>query len=448
MPNTAISVKHLTKIYKLYDRPIDRLKESLHPLKKQYHKEFFALNDVNFEIKRGETVGIIGKNGAGKSTLLKIITGVLTPTRGSVHVHGRIASLLELGAGFNPEYTGVENIYFQGSLMGYAREEMEAKIDDILAFADIGDFVYQPVKMYSSGMFARLAFAVAINVDPDILIVDEALSVGDAAFQRKCFARMETIRNNGTTIVFVSHSEGQIVELCRRAIFVHGGQIVLDGEPKRVTGLYAKSMNSDLIDVEAIKEEFRNPPKNTSKKMDKSNLNIPQIDGEENDFEEYFDDSLVSESLVVYESNGARISDVMFTTLEGKNVNVLKQNNEYIYQYKVAFLQDASHIRFGMMIKSLTGVGLTGATFPKETLSNLQYNAGEEVLVQWKFTNYFNDGIYGLNVGIHGSLNQKDIIFLHRLQDAVLFKSQSPVSNFETGLYFNPDLTCQYRVLS
>ena len=220
MPNTAISVKHLTKIYKLYDKPIDRLKESLHPLKKQYHKEFYALNDVSFEIKRGETVGIIGKNGAGKSTLLKIITGVLTPSSGSVHVHGRIASLLELGAGFNPEYTGIENIYFQGSLMGYTREEMEAKVDDILAFADIGDFVNQSVKMYSSGMFARLAFAVAINVDPDILIVDEALSVGDMYFQQKCMDKINSMRSKKMTLLFVSHSIGQVKKICEKAVFI------------------------------------------------------------------------------------------------------------------------------------------------------------------------------------------------------------------------------------
>ena len=204
MPNTAIKVSNLTKIYKLYDKPMDRLKESLHPLKKNYHKDFYALNDVSFEVKKGETVGIIGKNGAGKSTLLKIITGVLTPTSGDVQVNGRIASLLELGAGFNPEYTGIENIYLQGTLMGFGHEEMAAKVDEILAFADIGDFIHQSVKMYSSGMFARLAFAVAINVDPDILIVDEALSVGDAAFQNKCIRKMEEIGDKGITILFVS----------------------------------------------------------------------------------------------------------------------------------------------------------------------------------------------------------------------------------------------------
>ena len=243
MNSTAIKVNHLTKIYKLYDKPVDRLKESLHPLKKQYHKEFYALNDINFEIKKGETVGIIGKNGAGKSTLLKIITGVLTPTSGSVHVNGRIASLLELGAGFNPEYTGVENIYFQGSLMGYTREEMEAKVHNIVQFADIGDFVHQPVKMYSSGMFARLAFAVAINVDPDVLIVDEALSVGDAAFQNKCIRKMEEIGKKGITILFVSHDTQTINKFCNRAIWLNNGVIKEQGKPEIILENYMSFMS-------------------------------------------------------------------------------------------------------------------------------------------------------------------------------------------------------------
>ena len=246
MSNTAISVKHLTKIYKLYDKPVDRLKESLHPLGKKYHKEFYALNDINFEIKRGETVGIIGKNGAGKSTLLKIITGVLTPTSGRVHVHGRIASLLELGAGFNPEYTGIENIYFQGSLMGYTHEEMENKIDDILAFADIGDFIHQSVKMYSSGMFARLAFAVAINVDPDVLIVDEALSVGDMAFQAKCMTAMDRIKNKGTTILFVSHDLGTVKSLCNKGIYIKDGKKIADGKASDVAELFIREMRENL----------------------------------------------------------------------------------------------------------------------------------------------------------------------------------------------------------
>ena len=262
MTNTAIKVSHLTKIYKLYDKPIDRLKESLHPLKKQYHKDFYALNDVSFEIKKGETVGIIGKNGAGKSTLLKIITGVLTPSSGHVHVNGRIASLLELGAGFNPEYTGIENIYLQGTLMGYSHQEMETKIDEILAFADIGDFVHQPVKSYSSGMYARLAFSVAINVEPDILIVDEALSVGDMFFVEKCITKMnQIITKNKSTLIFVSHDLTTIRRSVGRVIWFENGSIKEDGNALKVLDSYAyNSCNSKekvVNDLSIIQSEYQ-----------------------------------------------------------------------------------------------------------------------------------------------------------------------------------------------
>lgn len=257
MPDIAISVKHLTKVYKLYDKPIDRLKEALNPFKKSYHKDFYALNDVSFDIKKGETVGIIGKNGAGKSTLLKIITGVLTPTSGSVQVHGKIASLLELGAGFNPDYTGLENVYFQGSLMGYTREEMEAKVDDILAFADIGEFIHQPVKTYSSGMFARLAFAVAINVEPDILIVDEALSVGDIAFQSKCAIKMEQLKNKGISILLVTHSMSEIKKICSRAVYLQNGAIVSEGDTKTVCNDYESELYGQITSSE-VKIENKN----------------------------------------------------------------------------------------------------------------------------------------------------------------------------------------------
>ena len=188
--NSAISVKDVTKIYRLYEKPIDRLKEAMSITHKNYHRDFYALNGISFDVNKGETVGIIGTNGSGKSTILKIITGVLTPTTGEVEVDGVISALLELGAGFNMDYTGIENIFMNGTMMGFSRKEMEAKLQDILEFADIGDFVYQPVKTYSSGMFVRLAFALAINVEPEILIVDEALSVGDVFFQAKCYRRI------------------------------------------------------------------------------------------------------------------------------------------------------------------------------------------------------------------------------------------------------------------
>lgn len=240
----AIKVENLSKVYKLYNAPIDRMKEALHPFKKNYHKEFYALNDVSFEIKKGETVGIIGKNGSGKSTILKIIAGILSPSNGRVLVNGKISALLELGAGFNAEYTGMENIYFQGSLMGFERKEMDAKVQEILDFADIGDFIHQPVKNYSSGMFSRLAFAVAINVEPDILIVDEALSVGDMLFQQKCLYKMKKMMSNGVTVLFVSHSLAQVRSLCRKAVYLKNGVLSLYGESPEVCDLYMNDSTS------------------------------------------------------------------------------------------------------------------------------------------------------------------------------------------------------------
>ena len=240
--NIAIKVKNLTKIYHLYDKPQDRLKEALNPFKKSYHHDFYSVNDVSFEIKKGETVGIIGKNGAGKSTLLKMITGVLTQTSGSIETSGKIASLLELGAGFNPEMAGLENIYLNGTLMGFSKEEMDSKIDAILEFADIGEFIYQPVKMYSSGMFARLAFAVAINVDPDILIVDEVLSVGDIRFQQKSIRKMKDFIEQGKTILFVTHDMGTVSNFCTKVMWLSDGELQLYGETEGIIEKYLSNM--------------------------------------------------------------------------------------------------------------------------------------------------------------------------------------------------------------
>lgn len=238
MDNFAIRLKEISKIYHLYDAPIDRLKEALHPLRKQYHRDFYALDNISFDVKKGETIGIIGRNGAGKSTLLKILTGVLTPTNGCIDIDGKISALLELGAGFNPELDGIENVYFSGMIMGFSREEMEEKMADILSFADIGDFVYQPVKSYSSGMFVRLAFAIATAVDPDILIVDEALSVGDMFFQAKSVSRMRNLIRNGATLLFVSHDTNAVKSLCSRAILLQDGRIAADGDSEVVLEKY------------------------------------------------------------------------------------------------------------------------------------------------------------------------------------------------------------------
>lgn len=246
MGDAIIRLDHITKIYKLYQRPQDRFKETFSLTHKKYSKDFYALRDISFAIERGESVGFVGKNGSGKSTLLKILTGVLSATSGNKAIHGKISALLELGAGFNMEFTGLENIYLNGTIMNIPREEMEKKLDDIIRFADIGDFIYQPVKTYSSGMFVRLAFAVAIHVDPEILIVDEALAVGDTRFQLKCMDKFMEFMNAGKTILFVSHDINMIKRFCKRVIWINEGELVLDGETDSVADKYNDFLKSGL----------------------------------------------------------------------------------------------------------------------------------------------------------------------------------------------------------
>lgn len=269
MAENIIQVENVTKKYNLYAKPQDRFREAVGIRKKSLHSDFYALNGVNFDVKKGETVGIVGTNGSGKSTLLKIITGVLKPTQGKVSVDGKISALLELGAGFNQEYTGLENIYLNGRMMGYTHKEMETKVDEIVSFAEIGEFIYQPVKTYSSGMFARLAFAVAINVEPDILIVDEALSVGDLFFQNKCFRKFEELKNKNVTILFVSHDISSVRQMCSRVLWIEKGNQIIFDQSDKVCDMYMdmkrRGMNETVDDVEKVKME--NIEADISKKM-------------------------------------------------------------------------------------------------------------------------------------------------------------------------------------
>ena len=245
MTDIAVKLENISKFYKLYKEPKDRLKEALHPFGKKYHKEFYSLSRINLEIKKGEIFGIVGRNGAGKSTLLKLITGVLQPSSGKVLVNGNVSALLELGGGFNPEFTGIQNIYFSGTMMGFSRREMKQKIDDIIDFAEIGEFIDQPLKTYSNGMKARLGFALTINMKPEIMVLDEVLAVGDELFKRKCFAKMEEIFKSGSTILYVSHGIGTINQICSRAILLDHGELILDGIPKFVTMHYQKLLYAE-----------------------------------------------------------------------------------------------------------------------------------------------------------------------------------------------------------
>lgn len=277
----AISVKNLTKTYRIFSHPGDRIKQFFNLGLRQYHREFTALDDVSFDIRKGETVGIIGRNGSGKSTLLQLICDILKPTSGAVQTHGRVSALLELGAGFNPEFTGRENVYFQGALMGCTKEHMDERFDDIAAFAEIGEFIDQPVRTYSSGMFVRLAFAVAISVDPDILIVDEALAVGDMAFQRKCFERLRQLLSNEQCVVlFVSHDLRQVERFCSRVIYFQNGQVVADGRALDVCQKYYDQMNGSTKDAAAKNWEAHAKIKSPGK-VELQGVTINDIHGNE-----------------------------------------------------------------------------------------------------------------------------------------------------------------------
>lgn len=267
MEDIMIQVDNLSKVYKLYDKPVDRFKEALNARHKSYHKDFYALKNVSFNIRRGETVGIVGKNGSGKSTLLKMLTGVATPTEGNIQVNGKISALLELGSGFNGEYSGVENIYLNGTIMGISREEMKKRYDDIVQFADIGDYIYQPVKTYSSGMFVRLAFAVAINVNPEILIIDEALAVGDTRFQLKCMDKFLEFKKRGIAIIFVSHDVNAIKRFCDRTLWINNGELIEDGQTDIVTDKYLDYLR--MLDVDAGVTHDSEKPKTEKQEQEK-----------------------------------------------------------------------------------------------------------------------------------------------------------------------------------
>jgi lipopolysaccharide transport system ATP-binding protein len=432
----AVRVANLSKLYEIYNRPQDRLKQSIYPrLRKltrqepsNYYREFWALKDISFEVKKGETVGIIGRNGSGKSTLLQIICGTLAPTSGTVETNGRVAALLELGSGFNPEFTGRENVFMNGAVIGLSREEIAARFDDIAAFADIGQYIEQPIKTYSSGMVVRLAFAVAINVDPQILVVDEALSVGDELFQRKCFARIETIKSNGSTILFVSHSGATVVEFCDRAMLLDLGEKLAMGAPKIIVGKYLRLLYAPDDKRILIREEIRSSTWNSNRPeaitLPRGQAEAPSdgIHAAEAEIEEFFDPNLVPQSTLAYESQGARIESPQILTLAGDGVNCLKRGKTYRYTYKVRFDKAATNVRFGMLIKTTSGLELGGVMSALSADQTLSYIApGSLVHVAFRFACVLNPGTYFLNSGVRGVTDQEESS-LHRVLDVCMFR--------------------------
>lgn len=419
----AISVRNLSKSYRMYPSPKERMKELLHPFGKKYHQDFWALRDVSFEVKKGECIGIIGRNGSGKSTLLQILCGVLQPTEGEVTVNGRISALLELGAGFNPQFTGRDNVYMNGAIMGFTKEEMDERFDAIAEFAGIGDFIEQPVRTYSSGMSIRLAFAAAINVDPDILIVDEALSVGDEAFQRKCFSRIEMIRTAGATVIFVSHSAGVVVQLCDKALFLNNGELLLSGVPKFVIAKYQKFIYAPEDKVALLLEEMKSrKERELHDGADQQDTDEP-IQGEPRR-KAYYDPDMMPKSTISYESRGALIVNPQITTLEGKQVNVLVRGQEYIYSYDVHFTEDAHSVRCGMMIKTTNGIPLGGQhSHPEGSEGIIFIEQGTILRPKIRFRCILLPGVFFLNTGVMGRVDGVEVV-LHRVHDIAMFKVQ------------------------
>lgn len=412
MEDIVIKVENLTKVYKLYDKPINRLKEALHPFRKSYHKDFYALNNVSFEVKKGETLGIIGKNGSGKSTLLKIITGVLTPTSGNVYVNGKISALLELGAGFNPEFTGIENVYFQGMLMGYTKEEIDSKLDEILSFADIGDFVYQPVKTYSSGMFVRLAFAVAINVDPDILIVDEALAVGDISFQAKCYKKFEEFRRAVKTIVFVTHSLDTVIRYCDWALVLNNGVKEYEGNPKDAVDYYKRILtlnDSQVIRKEKLRDEILGDSEmRRNFKLNKNALNYGNLEAEIIDFGIFDKDNIPSQKLFFGE--------------------------DYYVRMVVKFHKEIENPIFAFTIKDLKGLEIVGTNTHYENLYNGKFFKGDLVFIEFKQKLNLQNGNYALSLGCT-NFDVNGFLVYHRLYDIILFEV---VSHKQFVGFFDP----------
>lgn len=430
--SVVIRVRNLGKCYQIYDKPQHRLLQSLWRGRRRYFREFWAVRDISFEVRKGETVGIVGRNGSGKSTLLQLVTGVLVPTVGSVEVRGRVAALLELGSGFNPEFTGRENVYMNAAILGLSRDETDQRFPEIAAFADIGDFIEQPVKMYSSGMMLRLAFAVAVCVAPDVLIVDEALAVGDEVFQRKCFARIQAIQQSGTAILFVSHSAQAVVELCQKALLLDQGERISFGKPKAVVAEYHKLIFAADEKRAALREALRQREErlHTNTTAPDGNLSLP---ADSAPVRAYYDPAMTPRSTVSYETRGALIEGPRILNDDGEVVNILVDGRDYCVKYSVRFTAAASNVRFGTLIKTLSGFELGGASSAPRGAGADWIAAGAVAEVELRFRCLLLPGVYFTNLGCSAIVNGEEI-FLHRVVDALMFRVQPRSDDARTGV--------------
>lgn len=425
MGEIIVDIQHISKVYRLYDNPIDRLKDALNLSKNQKFREFHALDDISLQVEKGKTIGLIGTNGAGKSTLLKIVTGVLTPTSGQAVVRGKIAALLELGAGFNMEYTGMENIYLNGTTMGYTREEMEARVPTIVEFAGIGDFIHQPVKTYSSGMFARLAFAVAINVDPDILIVDEALSVGDIYFQAKCFNKMNEIKKKGTTILLVTHDMSSVIQYCDHVVVLNKGRFLKEGNAKEMVDLYKKL----LVNQYNEKENDSGQESESVEAITAAGAAVPK------EGVAWKSCLQINETNLTYGDDKAEIVDFGIFDNKGNLNQMISKKESFTVKMQVQFRKRVEKPIFALTFKDAKGTEISGTNTMYEKKDVAVAEPGSVYEISFEQEMLLQGGEYLLSFGCTGFENGEFVVH-HRLYDII---SVTVVSSQNTVGYYDMD---------
>ncbi|MCR4907655.1 MAG: ABC transporter ATP-binding protein [Lachnospiraceae bacterium] len=425
MPDTVIRVSHLDKMYKLYEHKRDRLFEAMGFSKKRLYKEHYALKDVSLSVERGETVGIIGTNGSGKSTLLKIITGVLSSTAGEVEINGRISALLELGAGFNMEFTGIENIYLNGTMIGFSKEEIDERMEAILSFADIGEFVHQKVKTYSSGMFVRLAFALAINIEPEILIVDEALSVGDVFFQNKCYHKFEEFKDQGKTIIFVSHDLSSINKYCDRVMLLDHGRKLGEGSAKTMIDMYKKVLVHELDKAHGLEEDTADESTSGTDKGGRFWKNRMTL----------------NPSADLYGNGKAEFVDFCCIDNSGEITNTIIKGDSFTVKVKVAFYEKVTEPIVALSFKNRLGVEITGTNTMVEKLNTGTPEAGDILTVEFTQQMNLQGGEYLISLGCTG-FEAGEFTVYHRMYD--IFNIAVISSSDKVGYYdMNSEVTIE-----
>jgi lipopolysaccharide transport system ATP-binding protein len=430
----AIEVKNLGKCYQIYDKPHHRLRQLFALKGKCFYRKFWALRDVSFEIKKGETVGIIGVNGSGKSTLLQLICGTLNASDGQVKTQGRIAALLELGSGFNPEFTGRENIYLYSSILGLTVDEINEKFEEIISFADIGEFIDQPIKIYSSGMVVRLAFSVSVCIKPDILIVDEALAVGDEAFQRKCFAKIEEIKSGGATILFCSHSAQTIIQLCDRAILLDRGSLLLQSDSVIVTKIYWHLISSSANAIEKIRGEVIQKGALFLNSLPDENSATPAVPNEELGTDSHYDSSLIKAPTSIFEERGGRIANLRILSAQNKEVNILYIGQKYSIEIDAIFTLDVFSPDFEFIFKTVNGIVVAGANSSKALSNekNIRIEHSRHVKIRFDFSCNLVPAVYFLSATIRGTLCEERII-VHKIMEGWAVRVVSSSENIDLG---------------